>query len=91
MQENCTSGLPSGDWKREGILSVRQPVCAPVVDSTEDSPLSGQVDKTMGAKQVARSNSTRAGHASHSIKRDVQQYLGLMAHCENYYDFKIEV
>lgn len=35
MQENCTSGLPSGDWKREGILSVRLPVCAPVVDSTE--------------------------------------------------------
>ncbi|OED35963.1 hypothetical protein AB833_29005 [Chromatiales bacterium (ex Bugula neritina AB1)] len=28
------SGLPSGDWKREGILSVRLPVCAPVVDST---------------------------------------------------------
>ncbi len=37
MQENCTSGLPSGDWKREGILSVRQPVYAPVVDSTEIS------------------------------------------------------
>ena len=35
MQENCTSGLPSGDWKREGILFVQQPVCAPVIDSTE--------------------------------------------------------
>ena len=34
MQENCTSGLPSGDWKREGILFVQQPVCAPVIDST---------------------------------------------------------
>ncbi len=38
MQENCTSGLPSGDWKREGILAVRQPVCAPVVDSTPTLP-----------------------------------------------------
>ena len=35
MQENCTSGLPSGDWKREGILFVQQPVCAPVIDSTK--------------------------------------------------------
>ena len=35
MQEICTSGLPSGGWKRNGILSVRQPVTAPVVDSTE--------------------------------------------------------
>ncbi len=35
MQENCTSGLPSGNWKRKGILAVCQPVTAPVVDSTE--------------------------------------------------------
>ena len=41
MQENCTSGLPSGDWKRKGILAVRQPVTAPVVDSTEMSDYRG--------------------------------------------------
>ena len=28
------SDLPSGGLKREGILAVRQPVYAPVVDST---------------------------------------------------------
>ena len=29
------SGLPSGSWKRNGILAVRQPITAPVTDSTE--------------------------------------------------------
>ena len=29
------SGLPSGNWKRKGILAVRLPATAPVVDSTE--------------------------------------------------------
>ena len=54
MQENCTSGLPSGGWKREGILSVRQPVYAPVVDSTEDSVFRGNL-----AKQVDPSSEKR--------------------------------
>jgi len=40
MQENCMSGLPSGSWNRNGILAVRQPITAPVADSTENAEFS---------------------------------------------------